>query len=140
MNGNYRERPTEPMRWDDDGQQPKPLKDEEGLTWLCLPLDCEAQMWEVFSCRRCGRESHWVGIGSPFGDGQQCFLQSQAWCYWCFPRENFSEEELLTVHLAEWARQQTKDEIVDFVRFGAKWSFEETVKPSEVVDDIRWLI
>ena len=38
---------------------------------------------------------------------------------------------------ADRARQETKAEIIDFVRPNADWSFDDTVKPSEVVDDIR---
>jgi hypothetical protein len=50
------------------------------------------------------------------GDGEQYFLASDAWCYWCFPRELFAEEELRLVRHAEWARKQTVDEILEMIR------------------------
>ena len=143
MKGNYRERPNQPIvgwgafQW----QEPKIMQDEWGSTQRCWPLAWEAQMWEEVHCSSpCGRPVQWVGVGSPFGDGQEYFVESDAWCYWCFPRKNFTEEELRFVRLAEWARQQTKDEVVEFIRTYAKWSDAESVSPSEVAEDILWLI
>lgn len=113
------------------------LEDEAGNTF-CLPLGCEAQMFAIVTCRGgCGRSPHWIGIGSPFNDGKQYLLESEAWCFWCLPREHFTEEELPLIRQADWARQVTKDEIVNFVRFDARWTLDDIVKPSDVVDDIR---
>jgi hypothetical protein len=114
------------------------LEDETGSIWNYLPLGSEAQMFAIVTCRGgCGRSPHWIGVGSPFNDGKQYLLEYEAWCFWCLPREHFTEEELPLIRQADWAREQTKAEIVDFVRTSTDWSFDDAVKPSEVVNDIR---
>ena len=86
MKGNFVDRP-EPLRPDEVAwQDTKHLTDEEGRLWVCLPLGCEHQMFTIVNCHECGRPTQWIGVGSPFGDGQQYLLQYEAWCYWCFPR------------------------------------------------------
>lgn len=113
-------------------------EDETGSIWNCLPLGCEAQMFAIVTCRGgCGRSPHWIGVGSPFNDGKQYLLESEAWCFWCFPRAHFTEEELPLIRQADWARQQTKAEIVDFVRWGGNRSFGDTVNLSGVADGIE---
>jgi len=116
MNGNFAERP-EPLRPNEvEWQGVKHLTDERGLMWVCLPVGCEHQMFTIVNCHECGRPAQWIGVGSPFGDGQEYLLESEAWCYWCLPRENFTEEELRLVRREEWARKQTVDEIAEIVR------------------------
>jgi len=92
MNEIYRQRPKqricrfEDIYWMNTEYQ----KDENtGLPRRCWPSANEAQMWEEVCCRECGTPAQFVGIGSPFDDGVQYFLESEAWCLWCFPRENF---------------------------------------------------
>lgn len=139
MKGNFVERPNELMALNEiKWQAPKYLTDEDGMTWSCLPVECEAQMFHSASCRAgCGRPAHWVGVGKPFEDGPKYLLQSQAWCYWHCPRENFTEEELPLIKQADWARKETKAEIADFVRWGGSRSLGDTVNFSDVADDIE---
>jgi len=117
MKGNFVERP-EPFRPHDvEWKEVRHLTDEEGRMCACLPVGCEHQMFSIVNCRGgCGRSAKWIGVGCPFGDGQQYLLHSEAWCYWCFPRERFNEEELRLVRQAEWARKQTVDEIAEMIR------------------------
>ena len=128
MKGNFVERP-EPMRPNDvEWQDTKHLTDERGLIWVCLPVGCEHQMFEIVNCHECGRPAQWIGVGTPFGDGQQYLLESEAWCYWCLPREHFNYEELRLAHQAEWARKHTVDEIAEIVlnaRSGDKDDIDE---------------
>lgn len=114
------------------------VEDEAGNIWNYLPLGCEPQMFAIVLCRGgCGRSPQWIGIGSPFGDGKQYLLEYEAWCFWCLPREHFTEEELPLIQQADWARKETKAEIVDFVRTGGKWLRSDTAKLSDVADDIE---
>jgi phenylalanyl-tRNA synthetase alpha subunit len=72
------------------------------------------------------------------GDGEQYFLASDAWCYWCFPREHFTNEELRLVRHAEWARKQTVDEIIELIRDVRRWTDDTTVESAlhQLVDQI----
>lgn len=118
MNGNYCE--VKPVQFGfvlttSPSQENKEWCDETGKLWTCWPLANEAYMSFDVRCRNCQRGAHWVEIGSPFGDGEQYFLAAGAYCYWCFPRSNFSEEELKIVSREDWAREQTSREIIDLV-------------------------
>jgi hypothetical protein len=123
MNGNYhvvKHFPSASVLLASPSQQNKEWRDGTGKLWTCWPLANEAWMsWEV-RCRDCPRPAHWVGIASPFGDGVQYFFAADAYCYWCFPRTNFSEEELKIVSREDWARQDTSREILDIIRYGYK--------------------
>jgi len=118
MNETYRERPQQPICKSDEIQweEPKQLEDEMGAIRFCWPLASEAQMWEQARCRECNQPARWVRIGCPFGDGTQYFMGCDSWCYWCFPREHFTDEELRLVRHAEWAREQTVGEILEMIR------------------------
>jgi len=96
-------------------QENKEWCDETGKLWTCWPLANEAYMSIEVRCRNCHRHAHWVEIGSPFRDAEQYFLAAGAYCYWCFPRSNFSEEELEIVSREDWAREQTSREIIDMI-------------------------
>jgi hypothetical protein len=120
MKRNFCERPEHMRPNEVEWQKPKQLMDEDGQIWCCLPVGCESQMFDIVHCRGgCGQPPYWIGVGSPFNDGQQYLLSSEAWCYWCLPREHFSEEELRVVRREEWARKQTVDEIVEIIRRGS---------------------
>jgi len=117
MKGNFVERPEPRRPHEVEWHAVKPLTDEEGRIWVCLPVGCEHQMFSIVNCRGgCGRPAHWIGIGSPFGDGQEYLLESEAWCFWCLPRHLFDEEELRLARQAEWARKQTVDEVAEMIR------------------------
>jgi hypothetical protein len=138
----YRERPQQPLcKWDEiQWAEPKQREDETtGAILFCWPLAYEAQMWQQARCRECNLPAQWVGIGSPFGDGEQYFMAADAWCYWCFPREFFTEEELRLVRHAEWARKETVDEIIELIRDVRRWTDDKTVESalSDLVDQIR---
>jgi hypothetical protein len=141
MSKQYRERPQQPLcKWDEiQWEEPKQLEDEMGAIRFCWPLTSEAQVWSQARCRECNQPARWVGIGSPFGDGEQYFLESDAWCFWCFPRHHFTEEELGLVRHAEWARKQTVDEIVELIRNARLQTDDNTVESalSELADQIR---
>jgi hypothetical protein len=140
MKETYRERPQQPIcKWDEiQWECPKELQDETGAIRFCWRLASEAQMWEQATCRECNQPAQWVGIGSPFNDGEQYFIAVDAWCYWCFPRHHFTEEELRLVHHAEWARRQTADEILGFIRDARLQTDNNTVESalSELADRI----
>jgi hypothetical protein len=137
MKGNYHVRKDFPLSL--DGENPKEWLDETGKSWSCWPIASEAQMsWEV-RCRDCPRWAHWVGIGSPFGDGEQYFLASDSYCYWCFPRSNFSDEELRMVRREDWARKETIDEIIHIILKGYEnrsWR-NLPMRVAKLVSDIR---
>ena len=142
MKETYRERPRQPLcQWDEiQWADPKQKEDETtGAILFCWPLSYEAQMWQQAQCRECNHPAQWIGIGSPFGDGEQYFLGSAAWCYWCFPRENFAGEELQLVRHADWARQQTVNEILKLIRDVRLWTGDNTVESalSDLADQIR---
>jgi len=142
MNQTYRERPQQPIcTWDEiQWAEPRQWQDEiAGSILFCWPLASEAQMWEQARCRECNQPARWVGVGSPFGDGEQYFLASDAWCYWCFPRELFMEEELRLVRHAEWARKRTIDEIIEMIRDARLQTDDNTVESalSDLADQIR---
>jgi hypothetical protein len=142
MNQTYRERPQQPIcTWDEiQWAEPRQWQDEiTGSILFCWPLASEAQMWEQARCRECNEPAHWVGIGSPFDDSKQYFLASDAWCYWCFPREHFTEEELRLVRHAEWARKQTVDQIIEMIRDARIQTDDNTVESvlSDLADQIR---
>jgi|SRR5208283_1872173 len=121
MNANFVERP-EPMRPNEvEWRDVKHLTDETGRMWASLPVGCEHQMFAIVNCHECGRPAKWIGIGIPFRDGQQYLLQSEAWCYWCFPRQHFNEEELRLARHAEVVRKQTVDEVAEIVRNARSW-------------------
>jgi hypothetical protein len=119
MKETYFERPQQPICKSSEIQwaEPEQWQDETtGAILFCWPGTSEAQMWEQARCRECNQPARWVGIGSPFGDGEQFYLASQAWCYWCLPREHFTDTELQLVRHAEWARQKTVGEILETIR------------------------
>ena len=137
----YFERPQQPICKQDeiDWEEPRQLEDTMGAIRFCWPLASEAQMWEQARCRECNQPARWVGIGSPFNDGEQYFLASDAWCYWCFPRELFMEEELRLVRHAEWARKQTVDQIIEMIDDAHTHTHDNTVESalSDLADQIR---
>ena len=96
-------------------------------------------MWEQARCRECNQPARWVGLGSPFGDGEQYFLESAAWCYWCYPRHHFTDEELRLVRHAEWARAQTVGEILEMIRDARLQTDDNMVESalSDLADQIR---
>lgn len=127
----YRKRPPKPLcQWDEiQWAEPRQREDETtGAILFCWPLAHEAQMWAQARCRECNLPAQWVGIGSPFGDSEQYFMGAAAWCFWCFPRQHFTEEELKLVRHAEWARKQTVDEILEIVRDVRLWIDDNTVE------------
>jgi len=141
MEETYRERPQQPICKSEEIQwgEPKQLEDEMGAIRFCWPLASEAQMWEQARCRECNQPARWVGIGSPFGEGEQFYLASQAWCYWCLPREHFTDTELRLVRHAEWAREQTVGEILEMIRDVRLWTDDKTIESalSGLADQIR---
>jgi hypothetical protein len=143
MKETYRERPQQPICKSSEIQwaEPRQWQDEiTGSILFCWPLASEAQMWEQARCCECRRRpAQWVGLGSPFGDGEQYFLESAAWCFWCLPREYFTDEELRLVRHAEWAREQTVGEIIELIREVRRWTDDKTVESalSDLADQIR---
>jgi hypothetical protein len=137
----YRERPQQPIcTWDEiQWEEPRQLEDTTGAIRFCWPMASEAQMWKQARCRECNQPARWVGIGSPFNDGERYFMASDAWCYWCLPREHFTDEELQLVRHAEWAREQTVGEIVEIVRDAYRQTDDKTVESalSDLADQIR---
>ena len=138
----YRARPQQPICKSEEIQwaEPRQWQDEiTGSILFCWPLASEAQMGEQAKCRECNQPARWGGVGSPFGDGEQYFLASDAWCYWCFPRELFMEEELRLVRHAEWARKRTIDEIIEMIRDARLQTDDNTVESalSDLADQIR---
>lgn len=91
------------------------LRDGEALrsAWR---LSAEAEMWAAASCRLCRRPAHWIGTDRPFGDGQEYFVGSDAWCYWCFPSELLKGAELRLRRRAEWARKVNVGEVAEIVK------------------------
>lgn len=140
MKETYRERPQQPVcKWDEiQWEEPKQLEDETGAIRFCWPLASEAQMWEQSTCCECNKRAHWVGVESPFGDGEQYFMASDSWCYWCLPREHFTAEELRLVRHAEWARQQTVHEIIEIIRDARRQTDDKTLESalSQLADQI----
>jgi hypothetical protein len=142
MSKQYRERPRQPICKSSEIQwaAPEQWQDEiTGSILFCWPLSSEAQMWEQARCRECNQPARWVGIGSPVNDGEQYFLATDAWCYWCLPREHFTDGELRLVHHAEWARAQTVNQVLEIVRDSRLWTDDKTVELalSQLVDQIR---
>ena len=141
MNETYRERPQQPICKSDEIQweEPKQLEDEMGAIRFCWPLASEAQMWEQARCRECNQPARWVGIGSPFGDKEQYFMGCDSWCYWCFPCEHFTDEELQLVRHADWARTQTVNQILEIVRDTSRQTDDKTLESalSDLADQIR---
>jgi hypothetical protein len=140
MNETYRERPQQPLCKSDEIQweEPKQLEDERGAIRFCWPLASEAQMWEQARCRECNQPARWVRIGSRFGDGKQYFMGCDSWCYWCFPREHFTDEELRLVRHADWARTQTINQILEIVRDTRRQTDDKTVESalSDLADQV----
>jgi len=142
MNEIYRQRPKQRIcRFEDIyWMSPKYQKDENtGLQRPCWPLANEAQMWEQARCCQCGTPAQFVGIGTPFGDRVQYFLESEAFCLWCFPRENFTEDELALVRHAEWGREETLYEMLELLS-NARFSTDDQTADkvyAELIRDIR---
>ena len=144
MNETYRQRPKQRIcRFEDIyWMNPEYQADEKtGLPRPCWPLANEAQMWEQARCRECGNPAQWIGIGTPFGDGVQYFLESEAWCLWCFPRENFTEDELALVRHAEWGREETLYEILEFLGNRRSHTDDKIVDEvyRELIREIKWM-
>jgi len=141
MKETYRERPQQAICKSSEIQweEPKQLEDEMGAIRFCWPLASEAQMWEQAKCRECNQPARWVGIGSPCGDGGQFFMAAGAWCFWCLPRQHFSEEELRLVRHAEWARQQTASEILNLICDARLQTDDKALESalSDLADQIR---
>ena len=141
MKETYRERPQQPICKSEEIQwgEPKQLEDEMGAIRFCWPLASEAQMWEQARCRECNQPAHWVGVGSPFGDGEQYFMGCDSWCYWCLPRQNFTAEELRFVRHAEWARRQSVNEVLEIIRDANLFTDDKTVDSalSDLAEKIR---
>ena len=139
----YRERPRQPICKSSEIQwaEPEQWQDEiTGSILFCWPLASEAQMWEQARCRECRRRpAQWIGLGSLFGDSEQYFLESDAWCFWCFPRHHFTKQELGLVRHSEWVRRQTVDEILERIRDVRVWTDDNTVESalSDLADQIR---
>ena len=104
----YHERPEQPICAPDKiaRTEPRLWKGGPGLYPFCWRQTSEAQMWEEVRCHKCGKRAHWVGLASPFGDGQQYFSGGDAWCYWCFPRHHLTQEQQRLARHAEWARHK----------------------------------
>jgi len=117
MPNTYRERPKQPICKAEDikWEAPKYWDNGRGV-FSCWPLANEAQMWDEVRCHECDRPAQWVGTGSPFNDGAEYYMATDAFCRWCFPRENLTEEELRLVRRDEWVRKQTVDEVVEKIR------------------------
>jgi hypothetical protein len=141
MKETYFERPQQPICKQDeiDWEEPRQLEDTMGAIRFCWRLACEAQMWEQARCRECNQPARWVGIGSPFGDGEQYFMAADAWCYWCLPPEHFTNEELRLVRHDERVRKQTVDEIIDLIRHVRLLTDDKTVESalSVLIDEIE---
>ena len=140
MKETYRAQPQQPIcKWDEiQWEEPKQLEDEMGTIRFCWPLAYEAQMWEQARCRECNQLARWVGIGSPFNDGEEYFMGCDSWCYWCLPREHFTDIELRLVRHAEWAREQTVGEILEMIRDIRLQTDDKTVESalSQLADQI----
>jgi hypothetical protein len=141
MKETYRERPQRPIcksseiRW----AEPRQWQDEiTGSILFCWPLASEAQMWEQARCHECNQPAHWVGIGSPFNDGEHYFMAADAWCFWCLPREHFTDEELRLVRNAELARERIVGEILEMIRDVRLWTDDKSVESalSDLADQI----
>jgi hypothetical protein len=141
MNQTYRERPQQPFcKFDEIQWEGAKLFQQDMVLWACWPVENEPLMWQQARCHVCRHApAHWVGVGDPFNDGGQYFLESDAWCFWCFPRHHFTEEELGLVRHAEWARRQTVDEILEMIRDVRVWTDDNTVDAalSDLADQIR---
>jgi len=139
MSVNYRVRKGYPLSLESHWPEPREWCDGEGKSWPCWPLANEAQMfWEV-SCRDCPRPAHWIGVGSPFGDGEQYFLGAHSYCYWCRPHTTFSDEELRIVSREDWARKQTIEEIIGIILKGYENRSSRNLpkRLQKLVSDIR---
>jgi len=139
MKVNYRVWKQYPLSLESHWPEPKQWRDEEGKSWPCWSMGSEAQMsWEV-RCRDCGKWAHWVGVGFPFADGEQYFLGSDSFCYWCRPRTTFSDEELRIVSREDWARKQTTDEIIGIILKGYENRSSRNLpnRLQKLVSDIR---
>jgi len=137
MKGNFVERPEHMRPTEVEWKEVRHLTDAEGGMSFCLPLGCEQQMFAIVNCHECERPARWIGVGTPFDDGQQYLMKSQSWCFWCFPREHFSAEELPLVRQAEWARKQTADEIFRIIRDAR---FGQDQKTIELLVDLEGTI
>lgn len=141
MNQTYRERPQQPLcKFDEIQWEGTKLFQQGMVLWACWPVENEPLMWQQARCHVCRRApAHWVGVGDPFNDGGQYFCENAAFCYWCFPREHFTEEELRLVRHAEWARKQTADEIIELARDANLFTDDKTVESalSDLIDEIR---
>ena len=141
MNKQYRERPRQPLcKFDEIQREGTKLFQQGMVLWACWPVENEPLMWQIARCHVCRRApAHWVGVGDPFNDGGQYFCENAAFCYWCFPREHFTEEELPLVRHAEWARKQTVDEIIEMIGDAHIQTHDNTVESalSDLADQIR---
>jgi hypothetical protein len=139
MKVNYRVWKQYPLSLESHWPEPKQWRDEEGKSWPCWPIGSEAQMsWEV-RCRDCGKWAHWIGVGSPFGDGEQYFLGADSFCYWCRPRTTFSAEELRIVSREDWARKETVEELIRIILKGYENRSSRNLpkRLQKLVSDIR---
>lgn len=140
MNQTHRERPQQPLcKFDEIQWEGEKLFQQDMVHWACWPVENEPLMWQIARCHVCRRApAHWVGVGDPFNDGGQYFCENTAFCYWCFPREHFTGEELRLVRHAEWARKQTVDEIIEMIRDANLFTDDNTVESplSQLADQI----
>jgi len=122
MREKYRERPKQPLCEQSEVKRDTAKKrmrnKQKKFSW---PLSDESQMWKQVRCCVCDRPAQWVGVSQSIwadmlGDNETYFWAEDAWCYFCFPRENFTEEELRLVRHAEWARKQAVNDIVEIIR------------------------
>ncbi len=141
MKDTYHERPQQPLcKFEEIQREGTKLFQQGMVLWACWPVENEPLMWQIAQCHVCRRApAHWVGVGDPFNDGGQYFLESDAWCFWCFPRHHFTKEELRLVRHAEWAREETTVEIIELVRDASNGFDDRKVREilSNLADDIR---
>ena len=117
MREKYRERAKQPCEESEIKRETTRKQVHDKRRKYHWPLSEEFQMWQEVRCFGCDRPAHWVGMGHLLmsNDDGPYFLARDAWCYFCFPQENFTQEELPMVRHAEWARKETVNYIVEII-------------------------